>query len=183
MFSFMKIATLATLAFGTLASALPSPVAAPAPVSEGELVARTDTVYSVLTGLNSDLQAPVAQLNALSPADCTPDKVQPIVLNIQVLISVAVDKCKGLSAGGDILLQLSIILNLVFGAAGKVYGYPGVDKAGLQIVFQLLDLISLVFGLVGGLLGLLAKLLVGLLTVVPIILELGLTSVIHVLGL
>ena len=61
MFSFMKIATFATLAFGTLASALPSPVAAPAP--ESDLVTRDDTVYSILTGLVSDLQTPVGQLS------------------------------------------------------------------------------------------------------------------------
>ena len=63
MFSFMKIATFAALAFGTLASAIPAP--APAPVAEaGALVERASSdVTTILTNLNNDLQAPVAQLS------------------------------------------------------------------------------------------------------------------------
>ena len=67
MFSFMKIATFAALAFGTLASAIPAP--APVPVAEaGALVARDTeataaTVTSILTQLNNDLKAPTGQLS------------------------------------------------------------------------------------------------------------------------
>ena len=66
MFSFMKIATFAALAFGTLASAIPAP--APLQAAEaGALVARnaeaTQTVTDIITQLNSDLQAPAAQMS------------------------------------------------------------------------------------------------------------------------
>ena len=55
MFSFAKIATLAALAFGTFASAIPAP--APAPEA-GALEARTvsPTVTTVLNNLLGDLQ-------------------------------------------------------------------------------------------------------------------------------
>ena len=62
MFSFMKIATFAALAFGTLASAIPAP--APAPLAEaGALEARqSQDVTTILTNLNNDLQQPCANL-------------------------------------------------------------------------------------------------------------------------
>ena len=65
MFSFMKIATFAALAFGTLASAIPAP--APAPLAEaGALEARqSQDVTTILTNLNNDLQKPCADLGKL----------------------------------------------------------------------------------------------------------------------
>jgi len=58
MFSFGKIATIATIAFGALAAALPSP--APA----NELVTRqSDDVTSILNNLSTDLQGPAGQLS------------------------------------------------------------------------------------------------------------------------
>ena len=54
MFSFMKIATYAALAFGTLASAIPTP----APVPEAAALEERSgkTITAILTGLHSDLQ-------------------------------------------------------------------------------------------------------------------------------
>jgi hypothetical protein len=43
----------------------------------------------------------------------TPENVQPIVLDIQVLILAAIDACKGKPVGsGDLLVLLSIIINV-----------------------------------------------------------------------
>ncbi|KAI0029947.1 hypothetical protein K488DRAFT_72586 [Vararia minispora EC-137] len=184
MFSLMKIATLATIAFGALVSALPQPVASPDIKALVARQASAPDVTTVLTNLNNDLQGPVGQLNALTAATATPDKVQPIVLNIQVIISAAVDAAKGKPAGsGDLFVLLSVVINLVIGAFGKVINFPGVDKASLIVIFQLVDsvlaaLIHLVLGLVGVVVALLVALLGG---VVSIIIELNLTAVISVL--
>ena len=67
MFSFMKIATIAALAFGTLASAIPAP--APAPIAEAGALsvraAEAQDVTTILTNLNNDLQKPCADLGKL----------------------------------------------------------------------------------------------------------------------
>jgi hypothetical protein len=131
MFSFAKIATFAVLAFGALASALPSPVASP---DVKAIVARQDAsdVTGILTNLASDLQAPVAQMSkwyflslhdqlvngmfmtdALTPENTTPATVTPILVDIQVLITAAVSACSGKSAGsGDLIVLLSVIINV-----------------------------------------------------------------------
>jgi len=175
MFSFTKIATIAALAFSTLASALPSPIASP---EVNALAARAGSpdVTTALTTLQNNLQGPVGQLNALTPATATPANVHPIIIDIQVIIEAGLADCKGKHAGsGDILVLLSIVINLVIGACGKVCGYPGVDFVSLQAIVVILDvslsaLISLVLGLVGGLLTIVIALLVGLLgTVVSIL--------------
>lgn len=69
MFSFVKIATFAALAFGTIASAIPYP--APVAVREaGELVARqSQDITTILTDLNNDLQEPLDDLSKLSIVD------------------------------------------------------------------------------------------------------------------
>ena len=61
MFSFAKIATFAALAFGTLASAIPSPI-----VEAGALVSRAaeaQDISTILTNLNNDLKAPLGELS------------------------------------------------------------------------------------------------------------------------
>jgi len=189
MFSFAKIATFAVLAFGALASALPSPVASP---DVKAIVARQDAsdVTGILTNLASDLQAPVAQMNALTPENTTPATVTPILVDIQVLITAAVSACSGKSAGsGDLIVLLSVIINLVIGACGKVCGFPTIDISIQVLVVAYLDvclsaLISVVLGLVGGILTVVIGLLVGLLgAVVEIILSLKLVLCIKVLAL
>ncbi|KZV63629.1 hypothetical protein PENSPDRAFT_691483 [Peniophora sp. CONT] len=191
MFSFMKIATFAALAFGTLASAAPSP--APFPAFEaGALMARdaqaaTD-VTSILTKLNSDLQAPTSQLNGLTAENATPENVNVIVLKIKVLIEAATEACgKAPGVGsGNILLLLSISINLVISACNHCYSVCS-DKVNVLVVLQLLDvvlaaLISIVFKLVGGLLTVVIGLLVGLLGgLVELIISLKFTACIKVL--
>jgi hypothetical protein len=61
MFSFMKIATFAALAFGTLASAIPAP--APAPEANALVARQGDALQSALTSMNNDLQAPCQELS------------------------------------------------------------------------------------------------------------------------
>ncbi|KAI0029945.1 hypothetical protein K488DRAFT_88247 [Vararia minispora EC-137] len=123
MFSFMKITPLATIAFGAVVSSLPQPVASP---DIKALVVR---------------QGAVGQLNALTADTVTPDHVQPIVIDIQVIISAAaVDACNGKPSGsGNLFVLVSVVINLVIGAFGRVYGYLGVDKNALIVIFQLID--------------------------------------------
>lgn len=64
MFSFMKIATFAALAFGTFASAIPAPAPAPA-LEAGALEARTGTtVTEILAQLAIDVKDPCSKLSA-----------------------------------------------------------------------------------------------------------------------
>ncbi|KZV63614.1 hypothetical protein PENSPDRAFT_757801 [Peniophora sp. CONT] len=191
MFSFMKIATFAALAFGTLASAIPAP--APVPVAEaGAIEARdaaaTQTVTQILTQMNSDLQAPTAQLGSLTAANATPDNVNVIVLKIKVIIEAATAAC-GKASGvgsGNILVLISISINLVITACSKCYSVC-TDKVDVLVILQLLDvvlaaLISIVLKLVGGLLSVVIGLLVGLLgTVVQLLVSLKFTACLKVL--
>ena len=63
MFSFAKIATFAALAFGTIASAIPSPAPAAAPET-GELAKRQgQDMTTILTNLNNDLKEPLGELS------------------------------------------------------------------------------------------------------------------------
>ena len=63
MFSFAKIATFAVLAFGTIASAIPSPAPVAAPEA-GELVTRaSQDITTILTNLNNDLKEPLGELS------------------------------------------------------------------------------------------------------------------------
>ena len=131
MFSFMKIATVAALAFGTFASAIP----APAPVPEaGALEARSvgPTVTDVLTGLETNLKPLVDQmsesyiqlacrwnssrvtLDSMTPDTATPDAVQNIVDEIIALLTTATSDC-GSSSGsgsGDLLSLLSGVVTV-----------------------------------------------------------------------
>jgi len=193
MFSFMKIATFAALTFGALASAIPSP----APVAETRDLAverRATDVTGVLTQLASDLQAPVGQLNGLTPTTATPAAVTTIVADIQVLVVAAIGACSGLPVGsGNILVLLNVVLTLILNACNSVCGLPGVDVVNIKIAIKLaLDvclsgLISLVINLlvsVGGILSLVISLLVVLLgSCTSIIVSLNLTACIALLGL
>ena len=59
MFSFIKIATFAVLAFSAIASAIPSP----APEA-GELATRaSQDISTILTNLNNDLKEPLGELS------------------------------------------------------------------------------------------------------------------------
>ncbi|VDB88925.1 unnamed protein product [Peniophora sp. CBMAI 1063] len=191
MFSFMKIATFAALAFGTLASAIPAP--APLPVAEaGALMARdaaaNQDVTTILTNLNNDLQAPTGQLNGLTADTATPDKVNEIVVSIKVLIEAATAAC-GKASGvgsGNILVLISITINLVISACNHCYSVC-TDKVTILVILQLLDvvlaaLLTIVFKLVGGLLTIVIGLLVALLGgLVQIILGLKFTACAKVL--
>jgi hypothetical protein len=51
--------------------------------------------------------------DALTPENATPDKVKPIVIDIQVLIEAAVVAGKGKPVGkGDIIVLLSVVINV-----------------------------------------------------------------------
>ncbi|VDB88897.1 unnamed protein product [Peniophora sp. CBMAI 1063] len=191
MFSFMKIATFAALAFGTLASAIPAP--APLPIAEaGALVARdaeaTQDVTTILTNLNSQLQAPTTQLSSLTAETATPAKVNEIVLSIKVIIEAATAAC-GKASGvgsGNILVLISITINLVISACNKCYSVC-TDKVDILVILQLLDvvlaaLLTIVLKLVGGLLTVVIGLLVGLLGgVVQLLVGLKFTACLKVL--
>ena len=61
MFSFIKIATFAALAFGTVASAIPSPAPEAA-----ELASRApQDISTILNNLNNDLKEPLGELSKL----------------------------------------------------------------------------------------------------------------------
>ena len=131
MFSFMKIATFAALAFGTLASAIPAP--APAPLAEaGALEARqSQDVTTILTNLNNDLKAPCADLGkfpisflpsfvfvykftAAVDVDVSVDVVVELVAKIKVIIDAAVTACGSASGlgSGNILVLLSVVIKV-----------------------------------------------------------------------
>jgi len=186
----MKIATIAALAFGTLASAVPSP----APVAETrDLVERQSTdLTTILTNLNNDLQGPVGQLNGLTSSTATPTVVANICADIQVIVVAAVNACNGLPAGalgsGDILVLLSVVLELILNACNYVYKLSGVDVVDIQIAIKvqldvcLAALINVVIELLGGIVvTLVAQLVVLLGVVVNIVLELNLTACISAL--
>ncbi|KZV72105.1 hypothetical protein PENSPDRAFT_751174 [Peniophora sp. CONT] len=187
MFSFMKIATFAALAFGTLASAIPAP--APAPAAEaGALVTRTSPdVTAILTQLSIDLENPCKELSGVS-ADVSVQVVTDLVAKITLLIQTATTACGSASGlgSGNILLLLSVCIKLVISACGTCYN-TCTDKVDILVVLQLLDgvlaaLVSVVLKLVGGVLAVVIGLLVGLLgTVVQLILSLKFTACAKVL--
>ncbi|KAI0028049.1 hypothetical protein K488DRAFT_90143 [Vararia minispora EC-137] len=187
MFSFMKIATFAAVAFGALAFALPQPVASP---DVKDVVARQSglDVTTILQNLSTDLQGPISELTALTSTTATADVVGPIVQSIVSTLQSAVTSIEGQAVGsGNLVVLLSTVINLVVGAAGQVVNLPGVAQADLIIIFQLLDvvlaaLIQTVLGLVGGLLVVVVGLVVSLLSgTVAIIIQLGLTAVLSAL--
>jgi hypothetical protein len=65
MFAFMKIATLAALAFGTFVSAIPSPVAAPEARADALVERSAHDVSTVLNNLHYSLQAPCGKLSKI----------------------------------------------------------------------------------------------------------------------
>ncbi|KAI0309867.1 hypothetical protein OF83DRAFT_1179131 [Amylostereum chailletii] len=189
MFSFMKIATIAALAFGTFASAVPIvEERSVAPVVEAR---QAQTLSTVLTTLQNSLTPAVAPLNSLTATTATPESVTAIAANINVALQVAIDSVKKLPKGAigglDIVVSLSVILNLIFVPIGKVYGFPGVDQVALKVIFVgigtlVAELLTLVLGVLRGVLSLVVGLLVGLIGgIVPIILELNITVLINVL--
>ena len=62
MFSFAKIATLAALAFGTIVSAIPSPVVETDALAVREAEAAQD-ISTILNNLNNDLKEPLGELS------------------------------------------------------------------------------------------------------------------------
>ena len=131
MFSFMKIATFAALAFGTVASAFPAP--APAPAAEaGVLVERqAEDLTTILTNLNNALQTPANTLSTLShcarvnvyihkPIDsmtaetATADNVNAPVQQMATLIQDATNAANGASGlgSGNILLLISVTIQV-----------------------------------------------------------------------
>ncbi|KZV69408.1 hypothetical protein PENSPDRAFT_753382 [Peniophora sp. CONT] len=193
MFSFMKIATFAALAFGSIASAIP----APAPLAEaGALEARTThTVTDVLTALPGKLAAPCGALSSMTPSTVTPAAVKVEIDLIVAILTQAKSDCGSASGNGsgNLLALLSVVIKLVIGAAGSCYSASG-SSIDVQVVLQLLDVclsglistvLNLVLGLLGGILSVVVGLLTGLLggSCTSIILKLNLKLCISLLGL
>ncbi|KAI0316428.1 hypothetical protein OF83DRAFT_246546 [Amylostereum chailletii] len=193
MFSFMKIATFAALAFGVFTSAMPTVV------ESRDIEARqVTTLTSTLTNGATTLQEPCAKLTGLTAAAVTVEVVTEIVAEIVVGINAITTSCKGLPSGaigtGDILALLSIIIKLVITSCGTVYNLPGVDQGaiigcflpiGTALVALINIVLSLVLGLLGGILSIVIGVLVGLLggSCTTIIVQLKLTALISLLGL
>ncbi|KAI0314578.1 hypothetical protein OF83DRAFT_1174622 [Amylostereum chailletii] len=192
MFSFMKIVTFAALAFGAFASAMPT-------VESRAIEERqAATLTSILSGLPDDVQPHVDQLKSLNADTATPAKVTSIVLDITVVLDAAVASCKGLPVGaiglGDILVLLSVVIQLIIIPCGAVYSLPGIDKGaiigcfapiGVSLVALITIVLDLVLGLLGGVLSVVIGLLVGLLgsSCTSIIVELKLDVLIKLLVL
>jgi len=191
----MKIATVAALAFGTLASAIPSPVAS---AETRDLETRSgQTVTSILTALPTQLSGPVGQLKALTSTTATPANVATIANQVAGVVSNCVSDIHGAGSlgDGDLLSLLTVSLTVVLEAFIFVCGLPGVDVVNIKIAIVvavdviLADLISVVLNLVLGLLGLLLEIVIGLLVsllgsvVVNIFIEINLTACISILGI
>ncbi|KZV72723.1 hypothetical protein PENSPDRAFT_649487 [Peniophora sp. CONT] len=190
MFSFMKIATFAALAFGTIASAIPAPAPAPAPAAEaGELSARAgQDLTTILTNLNSALQGPANTLNSMTASTATTDNVNAPVQQMKTLIqnaTTAANSSSGLGSG-NILLLISVTIQIVISSCGKAYSASG-SSVDILVILQILDpilaaLVSLVLKLVAGVLTVVIGLLVGLLgTVVNLLVSLKFTVLAKVL--
>ncbi|VDB88836.1 unnamed protein product [Peniophora sp. CBMAI 1063] len=186
MFSFMKIATFAALAFGTIASAVP----APAPAAEtGELTARAgQDLTTILTNLNNALQTPANTLNSMTADTATANNVNAPVQQMATLIqdaTTAANSSSGLGSG-NILLLISVTIQIVISSCGKCYS-ASKSSVDVLVVLQILDpilaaLVSLVLKLVAGVLTVVIGLLVGLLgTVVDLVLSLKFTVLAKVL--
>ncbi|VDB88860.1 unnamed protein product [Peniophora sp. CBMAI 1063] len=187
MFSFAKIATFAALAFGTIASAIPSSIPATAPEA-GELVTRqAQDVTTILTNLNNDLKDPLSALNGMTASTATSDNVNTSVQQMITMIQSATDALGSASGtgSGNPLQLVGTTINSVMTAANNVNGVSS-DVAVLGVL-QLLDpilaaLVALVLQLVAGVLTVVVGLLVGLLGgVVGLILGLDFASLASVL--
>ncbi|KZV72103.1 hypothetical protein PENSPDRAFT_751173 [Peniophora sp. CONT] len=186
MFSFMKIATFAAIALGTLASAIPSP--APIPVAEsGALVERkaAPTCETVLLNLTVSLTVPCLELTRLTSKTATPANVTEIVDEIALLINDTLAVLENVSSLGssslNILKLLATIIELVISALGHVFSVC-VEKDAIRAILQILDsvlasLISAVLKLIGGIISTLIAQLVGLLgSIIQVILSLKFTA-------
>ncbi|VDB90081.1 unnamed protein product [Peniophora sp. CBMAI 1063] len=159
MFSFMKIATFAALAFGTLASAIPSP-APILTVEEGALVERktTSNVAIVLANLTVHVTPLCLKLTELTATSATPANTTAIIDQIKVVLEEAVEILKGVatlgSSIGDILQLLAAIIKLLITSINHVVSVC-LDKDVILQIVKLVDgplaaLISAILGLVGG---------------------------------
>ncbi|KAI0311721.1 hypothetical protein OF83DRAFT_1177291 [Amylostereum chailletii] len=199
MLSFMKLATLAMVAFGTFAAAAPSmiedrsvAVQVDARAVQPRHIDGSD-MTTILNNLQAELVPQVALLNAMTAETATADAVNPIVQSIQSSIQAAVDAGNCLPPGaigsGNIIVIISIIINIVLIPCGKIIAFPCIDQEALLAIFFVLGevlaaLLGVVIGLVGGVLSIIIGILVGLLGgVIPVILALGLTPLLDILSL
>ncbi|THH18161.1 hypothetical protein EW146_g2791 [Bondarzewia mesenterica] len=198
--SFAKIFSFATLAFGALVSAAPLTPAANVPRCGCESVA------VVLTGLTTSLQPLCGELGYIVAGNATHEAVQPIIADVTVVISDAVNALNNLvdKPVADILLTvdgtaqitltevaqlLAGVICLVFGALGHVVGCVKGDISAIVTVIvpvgQLVaGLVAIVIKLVGAVLGDVLVALIPLIVDVKLtILHLNLTALISVLCL
>lgn len=141
MFSFIKIATFAALAFGTIASAAPAPV--PAPEAGALEVRSVGTLTDALTNGANILQAPCHTLSACSgptcfwapsltcsvgnmPSGSTPAQMQVVVLEIKAALEQTISDFKSSSGSGSsspwaTLSLLSVIVKVRYLDFAQVY--------------------------------------------------------------
>ncbi|KAI0047155.1 hypothetical protein FA95DRAFT_1492997 [Auriscalpium vulgare] len=200
MFSFAKIATVATLAFGTFVSAVP--------VQDRALEARADSVTSILDTLTTTVGPIAAQfstrvfctvvmcnsdsvscLGTLDVTNATAAVISPIVSDITSAVDDAVSQIKALpSATDDALTSLSNVLSAILTPAGDVAAISGVSSDAIAAFSPLGnalgDLVNEVLQLVAGILVVLRQTLDTLLNgLVGVIDRLSLSPLLSALGL
>ncbi|KAI0048842.1 hypothetical protein FA95DRAFT_999169 [Auriscalpium vulgare] len=203
MFSFAKIATVATLALGTFVSAVP--------VQDRTLEARADSVTSILDTLTTTVGPIAAQfstrvfctvvmcdsdsvscLGTLDASNATAAVISPIVSDITSAVSGAVNQIKALPSGttatDDALTSLSNVLSSILTPAGDVAAISGVSSDAIAAFSPLGnalgDLVNEVLQLVAGILVVLRQTLDTLLNgLVGVIDRLSLSPLLSALGL
>ncbi|KAI0315912.1 hypothetical protein OF83DRAFT_1173387 [Amylostereum chailletii] len=197
MFSFAKIATVAAVAFGTLASAMPAAYGTPA--SYGAVAAPPSTsasgsdVTSILTGLHASVEAKVDVLASVTLDNFSKDQITNVALDVKLDVSVAVDAIKALPTGtvgaGDLLVLLSGVISVVVSAFARIYVIAGVDQVAVRASVSVLadvlaSLVTVVCAHLTGVLSVSVGLLVNLLGgCTSSIISLQLTALIKVLAL
>ncbi|KZV66266.1 hypothetical protein PENSPDRAFT_689140 [Peniophora sp. CONT] len=131
MFSLSKIATFAVLALGTVASAVPAK--------------RQDTdAVSILNTLTSDVTPVAAQFTTLTADNATAENVQPIVDQINSLVSAANTKLAALPAGSadtnSTVEALANVYTAILTPANTLVTTEGVDAASIIPIFTQLGI-------------------------------------------
>ncbi|THH18159.1 hypothetical protein EW146_g2785 [Bondarzewia mesenterica] len=186
MFSFTKIVTFATLAFGAIASVS----AMPHPASIEEAKRQSISIDTILADLTTGLQPHADKLNALDANTATSETITPIVSDMTNMVQSAVTQIQALPlqdgvSTSDASTSIANVFKTALGPAEKFDNIPGVDKdtyhnSFLPLASVLANLLETVAGLVLVVKATLNTLLGGLAVV---IVHLNLTPLLNALGL